>query len=281
MRFQIFKKNIAVAAELDSRSELSSYGVTKFSDLSPEEFASRYLMKNFKRSSVAAPLYSMPTEPLAYPTSFDWSAKNALTPVYNQGQCGSCWAFSATENIESMNFLAGNNLTSLSMQQIVSCDTYDGGCGGGNPYTAYQYVMQAGGIEAYVDYPYTSGDGDNGVCRFDAKYIEAEISNWQYVTQDRNENAMQAFTYTTGPPSICVDASTWSGYQGGVITTSDGCGTALDHCVQLAGWTVFNGVNAWVVRNSWGTEWGYSGYLYVQMGSDVCGIAQEVTSVII
>jgi len=281
-RFQIFKTNLQKAAELDARSDKSSYGVTKFSDLSEEEFRNQYLIKNYqKKVHPNAPVYTPPAKPLAYPTSYDWSSKGALTPVYNQAQCGSCWAFSTTESIESMWFLAGHNLTSFSMQQIVSCDKQSDGCGGGDPPNAYEYIMSVGGIELYTDYPYTSGDGISGICRFNAADIAGKISSWQYVTKDESETAMQAFTYTTGPPSICVDASTWNNYNGGVITTADGCGTSLDHCVQLTGWTVVSGVNAWVVRNSWGTDWGNSGYLYVEMGYDVCGIAQECTSAIV
>jgi len=175
--------------------------------------------------------------------------------------------------------LAGHSLVQLSMQQIVDCDRTDSGCNGGNPPTAYQYVMRAGGLEAYADYPYI---GIQTACRFDASDIAASISNWQWITQDDDESAMQSFTYTTGPPSICVDATIWQYYNGGVVTSSSGCGTQLDHCVQLTGWQEMDGMTVWNVRNSWGADWGPNqGYIYIEKGYDVCGIGQEVTSSII
>jgi len=279
-RFEIFKRNLQIAAANDAKSPRASFGITKFMDLSAEEFAEKYLLKNFTKGAFAekAKQWIAPKNVGGYPSSYDWSSRGALTPVYNQGQCGSCWAFSTTENIESMWFLAGHALTQLSMQQIVDCDPYDSGCNGGNPPTAYQYVMGAGGLEPYADYPYV---GVQTRCSFDSARVAASISSWEWVTRDDDEAAMQSFVYTTGPPSICVDAQLWQTYTGGVITSSSGCGNSLDHCVQLTGWQVMSGMNVWNVRNSWGADWGYSGYIYLEMGYDVCGIGQECTSSII
>jgi len=280
-RFEVFTRNLAIAAELDARSDESDFGITKFMDLSPEEFRANYLLHDGASTDIEAPSPVYDPSPLndSYPSTYNWNTKGALTPVYNQGQCFSFYASATTENIESMWFLAGNNLTRLSMQQIVDCDPYDSGCGGGEPMTAYRYVIEAGGLDAYVDYPYV---GVGGPCRFKKNDVAAKIKSWQWVTQDLNENVMQSFVYNTGPASICVDASTWQYYQGGVITKAFGCGTQIDHCVQLAGWETTNkGMVAWTVRNSWGLDWGEDGYLYVEKGGDVCGIAQECTSSII
>jgi len=284
-RFHIFKENLKKAAEQNARDPHAVFGVTKFSDLSADEFRAQYLIKNLNQTS--APLlakahrWTAPkiAKPLAYPPTFDWSSRGVVTGVYNQGQCGSCWAFSTAENIESMWALAGNALTSLSMQQIVDCDRNDAGCNGGNPPYAYQYVMGAGGLDLYADYPY---QGFQGQCRFNPANIAAKISDWQWITQDDNEGNMQSFVYTTGPPSICVDATLWQSYTSGVITSASGCGTALDHCVQLTGWLQVDGMNVWNVRNSWGADWAANGgYIYLEMGYDVCGIGQEVTSSVI
>jgi len=278
-KLAIFKHNLKRYHQLNLESNGVAHGPTQFSDMTHEEFVEKYLIKNFTSPKIRGEQINVARRikhsPL--PASYSWVSKGATTPVYNQGQCGSCWAFSTTESIESMNFLAGKPLTSLSMQQIVDCDTNDDGCNGGDPPTAYQYVMSAGGLETYADYPYTAQDGQ---CAFQSSEIAQSISNWQYVTQSQNENQMQQFTYSTGPPSVCVDASSWDSYNGGVYTSSD-CGTQLDHCVQIVGWTNFQGTNAWVVRNSWGTGWGYAGYLYVAIGQDACGIAQECTAAIV
>jgi len=278
-KLTIFKENLKRYAKLNEKDDTVTHGPTKFSDMTHEEFVAKYLIKNYtsplmrgEKVNVAPKLNAIPL-----PSNYSWVAKGATTPVYNQGQCGSCWAFSTTESIESMNFLAGNSLIQLSMQQIVDCDTTDSGCDGGDPPTAYQYVISAGGLESLADYPYTAQDG---TCQFNSGEIARSISSWQYVTTDQDEQQMQQFTYTTGPPSVLVDASTWDSYQGGVYTSSN-CGTQLDHAVQIVGWANFQGQNAWIVRNSWGTGWGYSGYLYVAIGQNACGIAQECTSAIV
>jgi len=134
--------------------------------------------------------------------------------------------------------------------------------------------MQAGGQEGESDYPYT---GEDGTCQFNAADIEDKISNWKYVTQSSDEKVMQAFVYSNSPISVCVDAEIWQTYQGGVITTDSGCGNSLDHCVQITGWLTENSTACWNVRNSWGSDWGENGYIWVERGSDVCGIADLVT----
>eukprot|EP01087_Luapelamoeba_hula_P008213 TRINITY_DN203_c0_g1_i1.p1 TRINITY_DN203_c0_g1~~TRINITY_DN203_c0_g1_i1.p1 ORF type:complete len:323 (-),score=38.21 TRINITY_DN203_c0_g1_i1:201-1169(-) len=271
-RYKIFLDNLAAVEGKNPEV----YGITKFMDLTPEEFKSIYLMdRPVDTAAIKATKPSIEVPQVELPALFDWRNKGVVTPVYNQGQCGSCWAFSTTENIESMWALAGNSLTQLSMQQIVDCDTSDDGCNGGDPPTAYQYVQSAGGLEAYSSYPYTAQDG---YCQFSSSSVVAQISGWNYATQSQDENAMANFLVQYGPLSICVDAESWQYYNGGVITSGDGCGTSLDHCVMATGFST-QGSNGpyWIVRNSWGTDWGMSGYLFVQMGANVCGIAQEAT----
>jgi len=275
-RLKIFNENLVISADLNSKDPHAIYGITQFSDLTAEEFQNAYLMKN---SFVPASSINMAPQPTVdinqLPDSYDWNDKGVVTKVYNQGSCGSCWAFSATEHIESMWAIAGNNLTSLSMQQIVDCDTLDGGSGGGWPHNAYKYVLQAGGMDALSSYPYTARDGH---CAFKPTSVAAKITKWGYVIQNKDEEAMASWTYQNGPPSVCVDASSWQHYKSGVIST---CGKAINHCVQVTGFQTMKGVPAWNVRNSWGTTWGVSGYLYVKRGGDVCSIATEVTTVTI
>jgi len=138
---------------------------------------------------------------------------------------------------------------------------------------AFEYVISAGGIEPYSDYPYVA---HNENCNFNGADIAAKITAWQYVTQTEDENAMLAWTGSKGPISVCVDASEWSSYQGGVLST---CGDSIDHCVMITGYDTMSGKPIWNVRNSWGTDWGVNGYIFIERGSDVCGIAEVATAV--
>jgi len=287
-RFGIFMHNMATANKMNSEQTTATFGVTPFMDLTSEEFAAAYLMPkghDFAKNHAEKDVETVVSNSGPPPSTYDWRSAGAVTPVYNQQQCGSCWAFSTTEEIESQWFLAGHPLTSLSMQQVVSCDNNDYGCNGGDPPTAYKYVISAGGLEAYSDYPYTSGNGVTGRCDFNAKDIVAKISNWAYVsrsdvsTPNGNETAMLYGSWEYGPLSICVDASSWQTYKGGIITSN--CGKQIDHCVQLVGWNTQNGVDYWVVRNSWGVLWGEQGYIYIERNKDLCAIANEVTRAII
>jgi len=290
--FSNFQANLGRIAQLNERAgrvskskDAAVYGITKFADLSPEEFKQQYLLSGLsqRKQDSRAPFSVLDTKIVELPTEFDWRSKGAVTPVKNQGQCGSCWAFSTSEAIESQWFLHGNPLTELSIQQIVDCDVgrNDSGCNGGDTVTAYEYVIAAGGLETEQAYPYTA---ENGQCVFSKNSVVAHISNWTYVTTTKNETQMQVGLVARGPLSICVEAETWQFYIGGVVT--DLCGQNLDHCVAITGfqpYTTWYGetYQVWNIRNSWGADWGESGYIYVERGFDLCGVADEVTLPII
>jgi len=280
-RYLIFAENLAKTEEWNKIEGKEVFGVTKFSDLTQEEFKKTHL--NYKPNPQIKGRYLNPStlSNVEIPASVDWRNQGAVSPVYNQEQCGSCWAFSATEEIESMWYLTKNTSAppTLSMQQIVDCDTVDEGCNGGDTPTAYAYVMKAGGLESFNQYPYT---GVDGTCDFVKADIVASMTNWEYVTQapQSNETLEMIALANIGPLSICVDAATWQYYTGDIIHHL--CGNTLDHCVQLVGYaTTTAGEDYWIVRNSWGTDWGLDGYLYIERGKDLCGIADEVTYVII
>jgi len=283
-RFGVFVKNMEISKKMnEAPGNKAEYGVTQFSDLTPEEFKSTYLTyrpKNVTRDTTPVVISKDPSSSGATPPcSINWVDKGATTPIYNQGQCGSCWAFSATEQIETMFYLGGvGPLTKLSMQQIVSCDTTCDGCNGGEPYLAYEYIQRAGGIETYADYPYTSGDGITGQCKFNKADVFANVASWKYISQSPSgETNMANAVCSTSPLSICVDASTWSNYRGGIVTS--GCGTQLDHCVQAVGLVQSGNPPYWLVRNEWGVTWGEQGYIYLEYGVDMCGLALESTTV--
>jgi len=279
-RYNNFKASLERAAKLQSASNGAQYGITKFSDMSPEEFKNTILMRDpsFPNNSPFIPATTL-LAPGA-PTSYDWRDHGAVTPVKDQGQCGSCWAFSATQATESAWILKGHATDStvdLAPQQIVDCDTIDHvqGCNGGYTESAYDYLVQAGGQEPEIDYPYT---GKNGKCAFNAADIDAKISGFTSIPKD--ETALSATLVSTGPLSICLDAAAWQDYNGGVMTARDCCPyikCEMDHCVQLVGYNSTGSAPYWIVRNSWNTDWGIEGYIYLEMGSNTCGLANDVT----
>jgi len=284
-RYSNFLDSLERVAKLNKDGR-NVYGVTKFSDLTTAEFKATYL--GFKsggklpKAKIAVP----PKGPNA--TTADWRTKGAVTPVKDQQQCGSCWAFSATEQIESNWFLAGNELIELSPQQIVSCDTTDAGCGGGWTYNAYAYVQGAGGLDTDASYPYTSGAGDSGTCDNPLPSSPAaQITGFGYAVppcQDsctsQDETTMANYMAANSPLSVCVDAESWQDYSSGILT--DNCPSAysdIDHCVQAVGFDTTGPTPYWIVRNSWNTNWGEQGFIRVAMGSNLCGIADVATYV--
>jgi C1A family cysteine protease len=281
LRYNNFKASLARAEELQAASPDAQFGITKFSDMSVEEFSSTILMKKVPQKESASSLEARPpVPPVTLPTTFDWRDHNAVTPVKDQGQCGSCWAFSASEAIESAWILKGHATTStinLSPQQIVDCDTIGGveGCNGGATESAYDYIKQAGGQEQIANYPYTAV---NGKCKFSARYIDATISGYTAISQQ--ESALPANLATIGPLSICLDAAHWQDYQSGVLTNLQCCPylkCEMDHCVQLVGYNTTATIPYWIVRNSWNTDWGVQGYIYLEMNKNTCGLANDVT----
>merc|ERR1712046_362454 len=221
----------------------------------------------------------------AAPVSLDWSTKGAITAVKDQGQCGSCWAYSATEGIESGLFMASGKLEKLSEQQIISCDKTDGGCDGGDLPTAFDYVKKAGGIDLQSDYADTSAkSGKTGRCKSFEKKVK--VTGYKYAIppcdsgacKNQKESDMMAALNTYGPLSVCVNAESWDNYSGGIYKKKcSGKASALDHCVQLVGYN--KAQNYWKVRNSWAADWGEDGFIRLPMGENACGIADEATYV--
>jgi len=290
-RFTIFQSNLRLAEQRNKKGG-ARHGVTKFMDLAPAEFKRTYLNYKAPYGEAAVEKKSWPvmkSAKYANPPTSDWRNKNAITPVKDQGQCGSCWAFSVTETIESFWFLSGHKLTELSPQQTTDCDTGDDGCNGGDPVQAYNYLSTVG-LETEASYPYTSGgSGETGTCAYQANLVVTNpITNWTYATPpctaggctSQDENTLAVNVAKTGPASICVAATTWQTYMGGIVTSDcSGAYDDLDHCVQLVGLAKQNGSTYWLVRNSWNTDWGEDGYIWVQFGSNLCGVADEATFV--
>jgi len=286
LRFSNYKATVARVAQKNKESHGvgATFGVTKFADLSPEEFREKILSKPLvppTDEEIKANLLELDTDVnVKLQATYDWRNYGGVTAVKNQEQCGSCWAFSTTENIESV-WMLGKKISNVSMpglapQQIVDCDQSDDGCGGGYPTTAYQYVISAGGLEPQSDYPYTA---ENGACSFKSADVYAKISSWKYACSDENEAQMNTNLQNVAPLSICLDAANWQDYTSGVMTAWQ-CAwiNVLDHCVQAVGINSAASTPYWIVRNSWGADWGINGYIWLEYGANTCGLTQMVTT---
>jgi len=286
-RFGVFQENLQTINQLNAQGK-TKFGLNKFALLSKEEFRSQYLnLKTIPRSpnDPVAEEYSQ-QQISAIPDEFDWVSKGAVTGVKDQGSCGSCWAFSATGNMEGQWFLAGHPLTSLSEQNLVDCDhecldknDCDQGCNGGLQPNAYNYVIKNGGIDTEASYPY---EGIDDTCKFKSTSVGAKISNWTFVPQD--EAQIAAYLVEHGPLAVAVEADVWQFYVGGVLYVP--CGTTLDHGVLLVGYGVETDILGqqmpyWTIKNSWGSSWGESGYIYIERGTGLCGVNLYVTNSIV
>jgi cathepsin F len=288
-RLAKFKDNLKRIAELNEKHPHATFGINKFADMSPAEFKDTYLMSGFDPADACLwPYHRMAKvdKSKAIPTTFDWRNKGAVTPVKNQGSCGSCWTFSTAENIEGQWFLAGKGLVSLSEQWIVDCshgclqsepNLCDGGCGGGLPWLAYQDIINNKGLTGESNYPYV---GYQQTCPSGEPSL-AVISNWTSLSTDPTD--IETYMVGKGPLSITLNAGLLMSYTSGVITgTPDDCpNSGSDHAVLLVGYDRTQNPPYWIVKNSWGTDWGENGYFRIESDNGLCGINSCVTSALV
>jgi len=292
LRFEIFSAN-AAAVEGHNAARSSSYtrGINQFSDLTQKEWEAAFLggyrkMGPAKNSQAKATSYEVKD----LPAKVDWREEGVISAVKNQGQCGSCWAFGATEQIEAYTAIASGSLVELSAQQITSCapNTLNcggsGGCMGSTPPLAYSYIQLFGQVSE-ADYPYVSGTTTNDEdCGYDLASLTPVASITGYDNLPANDqDAIMAHLATVGPLGISVAASTFKDYHGGVFS---GCpydqNIQLNHAVQLVGYgsdfSPAGVVDYWLVRNSWGESWGENGYIRIlREASPQCGMDTETS----
>jgi len=309
-RFANFKATLVRIARHNRQSKHATFGLNKFADLSETEFArTRKMPKVGAQGFATACLATGTAAPMdedasALPDAFDWRDKGAVTPVKDQGVCGSCWAFSATGNIEGQYFLKSGKLVSFSEQLLVDCSqgcsnipgegqACDEGCNGGFQWNAFYDLINWGGIETEDSYPYTSGDtGQGGTCQKNNALLMASFNNYTCLSGVTNgapadEEQMAEYMMKNGPLAIALNAGYLQSYTGGIIdpwVPRFECDpTALDHGVLIVGWGVENGelgqTPYWIVKNSWAWNWGENGYFRIYRGSNVCGVAMAVSSV--
>lgn len=261
MRFAIFEENLT---KLDNHERLVPH-----MDITEEEFRNKLTLSasEIPKTKAFASTYKPTISMEALPESHDWRAKGAVTAVKDQGQCGSCWAFSAIANLEGQDFLTNGTLRNLAEQQLVDCDKLDSGCNGGWMDNAFTY-FKTSKVMLTKDYKYTARGSS---CKYDAGKGTFNVVSFKDIPQ--NEDELAKAVYELGPISVAVDATAFQFFTGGHIMTAKECNyRQLDHGVAVVGFGVENGTKYWIVKNSWGAGWGEEGYIRIQRGVGACGI---------
>jgi len=270
-RYRVFKQNLDYVEETNAQNLGFKVAMNQFGDLTLEEFRSKYLSAVRPTFSSNAMIHRATVQDL--PTNFDWRTKNVVTPVKNQQQCGSCWAFATVASVETAHALATGSLVSLSEQNLVDCSTQNGGCNGGLPYLAYEYIIKNGGIDTEACYPYK---GYDGTCRYSVNCRGATISRYVNVTSGSESDLLSAVAVNPCAVGIYAGSLAFQFYTSGVYSQRN-CPnqmSQLDHGVTVEGWGVENGQAYWLVKNSWGSGWGESGYIKMARNAgNMCGIA--------
>ncbi|OEU13361.1 cysteine proteinase [Fragilariopsis cylindrus CCMP1102] len=348
-RFSIWSQNHARTAEKNRRhgpctlTKQHVFGSNHFKDLAPEEFQAKFLTgykgaftdvledkrqeqpPDIRRLRKDSGIYDAD----AFPNSVDWRDSGAISDIRTQGECGACWAVTAVEEVESAVFLSTGTLYALSESEIIVCDDSCEMCSGGWPQNAFEWVMDHGGLPLQSSFPYDAYTLIALTADYSNQGRYGNIRGYGYATdrclcysdgsgcdcEDQDEDTAINNIATYGPSVVCLEASTWQDYGGGIITSDSGCAqTFLDmnHCVQVVGYAFTTGSSDcndsndegcdsndensgsdsgsnsgsgdsngregyWIVRNQWGDSWGMNGYAYVSMGTNTCGILNDMT----
>jgi len=268
-RAEQFKMNLAAIEEHNSQNgQTSTVGINFMADWTTAE---KKKLNGYKApsNSTQENVEILSTSDL--PASVDWRTKGAVTPVKNQGQCGSCWAFSTTGSVEGAEFLKTGNLQSFSEQQLVDCSGSYGnmGCNGGLMDNAFKYI-ESKNIELESDYGYTARQGK---CSYDKSKAVGTVKGYKDVQQGSADQLKAAVAQQPVSVAIEADQSVFQSYTSGVITK--GCGSQLDHGVLAVGYGSDNGQDYFIVKNSWGPSWGDQGF--VKIAPNQCGITNSAS----
>lgn len=254
-----------------------------FMDLTKEEFRTRMGLNTEKLAEIKATTKSLHIKTFGTaPDEHDWRKLGAVTPVKDQQQCGSCWAFSAIGNVEGQQIIVNKKVYILSEQELVDCDReQDAGCNGGLMDLAFAYLIKNGAVQE-KDYPYK---GKDQRCKLKPSDVVVKVKSFNDIS--KNEDEIKEVLYTTGPLSVAVNANPFQTYQGGILrpTTRNCNPTELDHGVLAVGYGVASVNNElvkyWIIKNSWGASWGEDGFIRIERGTGACGVNTNVSTAVV
>lgn len=282
-RFAIFKENLDIIAKHNTEGHSWKMGINKFTDMTDAEYQAglTYITPATPGEfSPYTPKSKMALEDL--PAEVDWRTKGALTPVKDQGSCGSCWAFATAAMVESYAYLTNQTLVQLSTQQVTSCTPNELMCGGlggcmGNIVQYGLLYTQLFGLVKESEYPYVSGhSGQSEQCIYDPKGTPPSATVMGYELLPRNNyEAVMNHLATVGPLAVGMDASNWGRYDSGVFNGCDfDSNIGINHAIQLVGYgTDATEGDYWIVRNSWGPGWGEDGFIRMARNNPArCGV---------
>jgi len=258
-------------------------GLNQYSDMSDKEFFEHYKLMAPQACSAMNEKDNLLAKLFAdfedRPSHVDWREEGKVSPVKNQGHCGSCWTFSTTGALEAHYRIYKNSEPIFSEQQLVDCagDFENHGCHGGLPSHAFEYIKYtSNGLESEKDYPY---EGKDGVCRYDSSKGLGHIPKGSYNITALDEDELHNCLAHAGPVSVGFQViDDFRHYSHGVYSSDTCKNGAMDvnHAVLAVGYGVCGKCKKpyYIVKNSWGTEWGDEGYFKIEAGVNMCGIAQ-------
>jgi cathepsin H len=278
-----YRKNIFATRVEDiishNKDSSSSYkkGINKFSDMTEEEFNAHFHLNQISEEqhcSATEQRQSLKAKNDA-PDSYDWRDNAGVSPVKNQGKCGSCWTFSTVGALEAHSLIKYGSFDSLSEQQLVDCaGDYDNfGCNGGLPSHAFEYISSVGGISTEAAYPYFGVDNK---CSVDASTFALGVTGGSFNITEGDEVSLKTALFEHGPVSIAFEVvNGFSAYASGVYSSDVCLNTTGDvnHAVLAVGYGTENGLDYWIVKNSWGADWGDKGFFKIARGVNMCGVA--------
>lgn len=271
-RRMVYNTNMAYIRKQNAKGKTHTLGETPFSDMTFEEFKSKYLMKE----PVSNPDIGLLEADTGFrsPANINWRTAGVVSQVKDQGQCGSCWAFSAIGSLESATAIKNKNLIEFSEQELIDCSKkyHNNGCNGGMPTYAFDYIL-ANKISLESAYPYT---GKQGTCNSKKKSLKQAITGYKTLKSPHVSELINVLNQQ--PVSVGIEVQDdFMHYVNGIYTPGKKCGDNLNHGVVAVGYniTADGSDDYFIVKNSWTSDWGENGYIRMAIGTGrgICGIA--------